>query len=456
MAERNLDFDRVVDRRNTRCLKFDFAVKRGYPEDVLPLWVADMDFRTSSYVEDALAELTRHNIYGYTNTQCGDGFFEAVSGWMKRHHRWNVDPSWHVKTPGVCFAIAAAIRAFTRPDDAVIIQQPVYYPFERLIRLNGRKVITSDLVQEADGRYRMDPDDFEQKIIQNNVKLFILCSPHNPVGRVWTAEELRKIGRICGKHHATVFSDEIHFDFTWEGEHHVFQEVEEEFRDFTVTATSPSKTFNLAGLQQSNIFIPNPQLRCLFRREVDRTGYDEPTSFGIAAAQAAYENGDEWYTAMKAYVDYVFRDVQGNVFAQGTSLWVMIDIHTRKPVPCSEVERFMAQYDPQNRVSHPRYHFFNEGKFGDTAKTEHRVTRLETDFNGHMNNRDYLRLALSVIDPAASAGRTIREIHLKFLQECVAGEMLDCLCDVGEGGEITIRIAKPDGTPACLVSTVWR
>lgn len=302
MAERNLDFDRVVDRRNTRCLKFDFAVKRGYPEDVLPLWVADMDFRTSSYVEDALAELTRHNIYGYTNTQCGDGFFEAVSGWMKRHHRWNVDPSWHVKTPGVCFAIAAAIRAFTRPDDAVVIQQPVYYPFERLIRINGRKVVTSDLVQEADGRYRMDPGDFEQKIIQNNVKLFILCSPHNPVGRVWTAEELRKIGRICGKHHVTVFSDEIHFDFTWEGEHHVFQEVEEEFRDFTVTATSPSKTFNLAGLQQSNIFIPNPQLRCLFRREVDRTGYDEPTSFGIAAAQAAYENGDEWYTAMKAYV----------------------------------------------------------------------------------------------------------------------------------------------------------
>ena len=302
MAERNLDFDRAVDRRHTRCLKFDFAVKRGYPEDVLPLWVADMDFRTSSYVEDALAELTRHNIYGYTNTQAGDGFFEAVSGWMKRHHHWHVDPTWHVKTPGVCFAIAAAIRAFTRPDDAVIIQQPVYYPFERLIRINGRKAVSSDLVQGPDGRYTMDLDDFEQKIIRNNVKLFILCSPHNPVGRVWTAEELRKIGRICGKHHVTVFSDEIHFDFAWEGEHHVFQEVEEAFRDFTVTATSPSKTFNLAGLQQSNIFIPNPQLRCLFRREVDRTGYDEPTSFGIAAAQAAYENGDEWYTAMKAYV----------------------------------------------------------------------------------------------------------------------------------------------------------
>ena len=249
MAERNLNFDRAVDRRNTRCLKFDFAVKRGYPEDVLPLWVADMDFRTSSYVEDALAELTRHNIYGYTNTQAGDGFFEAVSGWMKRYHHWHVDPTWHVKTPGVCFAIAAAIRAFTRPDDAVIIQQPVYYPFERLIRINGRKAVSSDLVQGPDGRYIMDPDDFEQKIIRNNVKLFILCSPHNPVGRVWTAEELRKIGRICGKHHVTVFSDEIHFDFAWQGEHHVFQEVEEAFRDFTVTATSPSKTFNLALLR---------------------------------------------------------------------------------------------------------------------------------------------------------------------------------------------------------------
>ena len=303
MAERNLDFDQIINRRNTRCLKYDFVVRRGYPEDILPLWVADMDFKTSSYVEDTLSELVRHNIYGYSNTQPGDGFFEAVSGWMERHHGWKVDPLWHVKSPGVCFAIASAIRALTEPGDSVIIQQPVYYPFSSLIRHNGRKVVSSDLVRDAEGHYSMDYDDFEQKVIRHDVKLFILCNPHNPVGRVWTKEELQRIGRICAAHGVIVFSDEIHFDFVWEGEHNVFQEIDPAFREFTVTATSPSKTFNLAGLQQSNIFIPNISLKRRFTEEIDRTGYDEPTIFGIAAAQAVYENGDTWYESMKAYVE---------------------------------------------------------------------------------------------------------------------------------------------------------
>ncbi len=303
MAERNLDFDQIINRRNTRCLKYDFAARRGYPEDILPLWVADMDFKTSSYVEDTLSELVRHNIYGYSNTQPGDGFFEAVSGWMERHHGWKVDPLWHVKSPGVCFAIASAIRALTEPGDSVIIQQPVYYPFSSLIRHNGRKIVSSDLVRDAEGHYSMDYDDFEQKVIRHDVKLFILCNPHNPVGRVWTKEELQRIGRICAAHGVIVFSDEIHFDFVWEGEHNVFQEIDPAFREFTVTATSPSKTFNLAGLQQSNIFIPNISLKRRFTEEINRTGYDEPTIFGIAAAQAVYENGDTWYESMKAYVE---------------------------------------------------------------------------------------------------------------------------------------------------------
>ena len=303
MAERNLDFDQIINRRNTRCLKYDFAARRGYPEDILPLWVADMDFKTSSYVEDTLSELVRHNIYGYSNTQPGDGFFEAVSGWMERHHGWKVDPLWHVKSPGVCFAIASAIRALTEPGDSVIIQQPVYYPFSSLIRHNGRKVVSSDLVRDVEGHYSMDYDDFEQKVIRHDVKLFILCNPHNPVGRVWTKEELQRIGRICAAHGVIVFSDEIHFDFVWEGEHNVFQEIDPAFREFTVTATSPSKTFNLAGLQQSNIFIPNISLKRRFTEEINRTGYDEPTIFGIAAAQAVYENGDTWYESMKAYVE---------------------------------------------------------------------------------------------------------------------------------------------------------
>lgn len=302
MAERNLNFDEVVNRKNTKCLKYDFAVKRGYPEGILPLWVADMDFKTSSYVEDAITSLAAHNIYGYTNTQDGDGFFEAVSGWMKRHHDFDVYPEWHVKTPGVCFAIANAIRAVTNPGDAVIIQEPVYYPFRLIILQNKRKPVINELHCDEVGNYSMDYDDFERKIIENNVKLFILCNPHNPVGRVWTKEELLNVGEICKRHGVIVFSDEIHFDFIWEGKHMIFQEADPSFEDLSITATAPSKTFNLAGLQQSNIFIPNEEIRRKFEWEYHVTGLDEPNAAGIAAAQAVYENGDEWYEAVKKYI----------------------------------------------------------------------------------------------------------------------------------------------------------
>ena len=302
MPERNLDFDTVVPRRNTKCLKYDFAVKRGYPADVLPLWVADMDFRTSSYVEDALAELAHLNIYGYTNTQEGDGFFEAVAGWMERHHGWKVRPEWHVKTPGVCFAIAAAVRGLTEPGDGVIIQQPVYYPFANIITENARRLVVSELIRGEDGRYEMDFADFEKRVAAGDVKLFILCNPHNPVGRAWTEDELVRIGAICKRHGVYVFSDEIHADFVWNGRHVVFQETRLDFRGITITATSPSKTFNLAGLQQSNIFIPNPAIRSRFRHAIASTGYDEPNAAGLAAAQAAYEHGDAWYAAARAYI----------------------------------------------------------------------------------------------------------------------------------------------------------
>ena len=302
MPERNLNFDKITERRGTKCLKYDFAGKRGYPEDVLPLWVADMDFKTSSYAEDALAKIVEHNIYGYTNIQEGDGFFEAVSGWMKRHHSWEVELSWHVHTPGVCAAISLAVRAFTNAEDAVIIQQPVYYPFSSIILQNRRKLISNDLVYDGDGNYTIDFDDFEKKISDNNVRLFILCNPHNPVGRVWTKEELERLGTICRKHNVLVFSDEIHFDFIWTGTHTIFQEVKPEFKEFTITATAPSKTFNLAGVQQSNIFIANKDLKDKFVKEYAISGFDEPNCFGIAAAQAAYTYGDEWYEAVKKYI----------------------------------------------------------------------------------------------------------------------------------------------------------
>ena len=300
MAERNLDFDRIIDRKNTRCLKYDFAVKRGMPEDVLPLWVADMDFETSSYIEDALTERVKEGIFGYSDVQTP--YFEIIRDWMIRHHDWKPQEKWLIKTPGVVFALAMAVKAYTDPGDKVLLQQPVYYPFSEVITDNGREVVSNDLVLTEDGTYKIDFADFEQKIIANGIKLFLLCSPHNPVGRVWTREELETIGDICVKHGVTVVSDEIHNDFIWEGTHTVFAGIKKEFADISVTCTSPSKTFNLASMLISNIFIPDQILRRKFRKEMDRAGISQLSVLGLVATEAAYAHGDEWYAAMKNYV----------------------------------------------------------------------------------------------------------------------------------------------------------
>ena len=300
MAERNLDFDRIIDRKNTRCLKYDFAVKRGMPEDVLPLWVADMDFETSSYIEDALTERVKEGIFGYSDVQTP--YFEIIRDWMIRHHDWEPQEKWLIKTPGVVFALAMAVKAYTDPGDKVLLQQPVYYPFSEVITDNGREVVSNDLVLAEEGTYKIDFADFEQKIIANGIKLFLLCSPHNPVGRVWTREELETIGDICVKHGVTVVSDEIHNDFIWEGTHTVFAGIKKEFADISVTCTSPSKTFNLASMLISNIFIPDQILRRKFRKEMDRAGISQLSVLGLVATEAAYAHGDEWYAAMKNYV----------------------------------------------------------------------------------------------------------------------------------------------------------
>ena len=300
MAEKNLDFDRIIDRKNTRCLKYDFAVKRGMPEDVLPLWVADMDFETSSYIEDALTERVQEGIFGYSDVQTP--YFEIIRDWMVRHHDWEPQEKWLIKTPGVVFALAMAVKAYTDPGDKVLLQQPVYYPFSEVITDNGREVVSNDLVLTEDGTYKIDFADFEQKIIANGIKLFLLCSPHNPVGRVWTKEELETIGDICVKHGVTVVSDEIHNDFIWEGTHTVFAGIKKEFADISVTCTSPSKTFNLASMLISNIFIPDQILRRKFRKEMDRAGISQLSVLGLVATEAAYAHGDEWYAAMKNYV----------------------------------------------------------------------------------------------------------------------------------------------------------
>ncbi len=294
------DFDKVIDRRNTACLKYDFAIQRGRPADVLPFWVADMDFPIAREIQDTLTQRCTHGIFGYSESN--EAYFQAVHDWYAKHFQWETKNEWLTKTPGVVFALAMAVKAFTKPGEAVLIQQPVYYPFTEVIEDNGRHLINSPLILHND-HYEIDFSDLEKKIIDNDVKLMLLCSPHNPVGRVWTRSELQKVGDICLKHHVIIVSDEIHSDFVWgNNKHTVFAALGENYAQNCVICTAPSKTFNIAGLQISNIFIPNKTLRQKFRKQVAAAGYSQVNTFGLVACQAAYTYGEEWLTQVKTYI----------------------------------------------------------------------------------------------------------------------------------------------------------
>ncbi|MCH3972331.1 MAG: pyridoxal phosphate-dependent aminotransferase [Oscillospiraceae bacterium] len=300
----NFDFSTPVDRHGTGSLKYDFAAQRGKPADVLPLWVADMDFQTVPQVSEALEKAARFGVFGYTEST--DSYFQAVADWFAKRHGWRPEKEWLVKTPGVVFALAAAVRAFTQPGEAVLLQQPVYYPFSEIIRDNGRQLVNNPLVLK-DGHYEIDFQDFETKIRENHVKLFLLCSPHNPVGRVWKREELQRMGEICLKYHVIVAADEIHADFVWPGHTHTpFLAVDPRFLDSTVLCTAPSKTFNLAGLQTSNIFVANQQLRKKLEKQIAAAGYSQLNQMGLIACETAYRYGEPWLEALLQYL-------QGNI-----------------------------------------------------------------------------------------------------------------------------------------------
>ena len=304
------NFDEIIDRYNTNSIKYDFAAERGKPEGLIPLWVADMDFRTAPCVTQALEKSARHAIFGYTEAKREGPYFDVMRKWFSQRLGFEIKPEWVIKTPGVVFAIFAAIRAFTEPQDAVLIQTPVYYPFKESVADNGRLLVTNPLLY-TDGKYKIDFDDFENKIVKKNIKLFILCSPHNPVGRVWTKDELSRMGEICLKHNVIVISDEIHCDFVFPGRRHtVFGTISEEFLNNSVICTSPSKTFNLAGLQTANIFIADENLRRKFRKEISKTGYSQLNTMGIVSCQAAYEDGGEWVDEMLAYLEKNYRYVK--------------------------------------------------------------------------------------------------------------------------------------------------
>lgn len=294
------NFDEIIDRKNSDSLKFDFAKEKGLPEDVLPLWVADMDFKAPPGVIDALQKSVDRGIFGYSDTK--DDYYEIVAAWFKKRFDFTYEKEWLIKTPGIVFALANAVRALTEKGDSVIIQPPVYYPFFNVIRNNHRNIIENPLVCK-DGKFYIDFEDFEKKIIDNKVKLFILCSPHNPVSRVWTKEELQKLGEICLKHNVYIVADEIHCDFVFEGhKHFIFIDAVPEMKERTIICTAPSKTFNIAGLQISNIFIPSAEIRERYMAEIDVTGFTVPANHGVVACKAAYETGEEWFEQCLSYI----------------------------------------------------------------------------------------------------------------------------------------------------------
>jgi cystathionine beta-lyase len=294
------DFNTVLDRKNTNSLKYDFHSKYLKRENLIPLWVADMDFKVPKEVEEALIKCAKHGIFGYSDTK--ESYFEAVKNWFVEGFEYYPEERWLIKTPGVVFALAQAVRAFSDVGDAVMIQRPVYHPFSEVVINNGRKLINNALVYE-NGRYLIDFDDFERKIVENKVKLFILCSPHNPTGRVWQRDELEKMGDICLKYDCLVVSDEIHCDFVCSPHKHVvFSTIKPEFADISVICTAPSKTFNLPGLQASNVFISNANIRKKFSDEYRRSGYSQLNVMGLVACESAYRYGRDWLNRLIEYL----------------------------------------------------------------------------------------------------------------------------------------------------------
>lgn len=293
-------FDELISRHKTASIKYDGSAVFHRPEGLLPMWVADMDFRAPEPVLQRLGRCVEHGIFGYGLIP--DSYYEAVMDWFKDHFGLTARRRWIVTTPGVVFALAAGVRAFTEPGDAVLINRPVYYPFSNVIRDNGRTLVNSPL-KLADGRYEMDFEDMERKIREHQVKLYILCSPHNPVGRVWTKDELRRAGDLCRKYGVTVISDEIHCDFVWSDHPHTcFASLGPEYEDICMICTAPSKTFNLAGLQVSNIMIPNETLRRRFKKELTTQSAPGPNVMGMAACETAYREGLSWLEELRGYL----------------------------------------------------------------------------------------------------------------------------------------------------------
>lgn len=290
------NFDELIPRRNTNSYKWDSAES----EDVLPMWVADMDFRTAPAVVEALRKRVEHGIFGYTKVP--STYYEAVINWFSRRHGWQIEKDWIIYTSGVVPALSAIIKALTIPGDRILVQTPVYNCFFSSIRNNGCEVVSSPLVY-LNETYRIDFDDLERKAADPKVKLFLLCNPHNPAGRVWTRRELIRIGEICLRNNVLVVADEIHCELVYPGHTYTpFASISEEFLMHSVTCTSPSKAFNLAGLQIANIFAADGEMRMKIDKAININEVCDVNPFGVEALMAAYNEGEGWLEELTGYL----------------------------------------------------------------------------------------------------------------------------------------------------------
>jgi cysteine-S-conjugate beta-lyase len=294
------DFDKVVDRKNTGSAKWDLVAARFKDKDVIPMWVADMDFMTAPSIIEALQNKAGSGIFGYPLRT--DGYYGAVMGWMAKRHGWTLQKAWMTSSPGVVTALSLCVHSFTNPGDCVLVQPPVYYPFFRVIETNGRRIMENPLAFDGE-RYTMDLDGLE-KIKGNRIKLMILSNPHNPVGRVWTKEELKGLGEYCVKNDIVLVSDEVHSDLIYKDFKHIpTASISEDIARQTITCIAPSKTFNLAGLKSSVIIIPNEKLKNAFNTTLGNLSLGGDNTFGLAALEAAYKDGEEWVDALLAYLE---------------------------------------------------------------------------------------------------------------------------------------------------------
>ncbi|WFD11101.1 MalY/PatB family protein [Tepidibacter hydrothermalis] len=295
------NFDCIIDRSNNFSAKWSEMEKKYGSNDLLPMWVADMDFKTAPCIVDAIRERLDQEIYGYTTRP--DSYNESIVNWVKKRHDWDIKSEWLIYSPGVIPSISLLIQQLTNEGDKIIIQQPVYSPFANVVKDNNRELVVNSLKKDENGRYVMDYEDLESKI-DKNVKLFILCNPHNPVGRVWEKEELIKLGEICLKNNIKVISDEIHSDIIFKNYKHTpFASISEAFSKNSITCIAPTKTFNIAGLQTSVVVLPNEEDYKLLDKAFTTIDIKRNNCFSLVASQAAYNHGEEWLEELLEYIE---------------------------------------------------------------------------------------------------------------------------------------------------------